>query len=49
MTPAVAHAYARAARHQVETALDHAGWPWRRSLSLWVDALLVLDDEARSQ
>lgn len=34
---------ARAARRAVEDALDAAGWPWSRRLSLWLDALLVLE------
>jgi len=41
---AVACAYARAARRDVEEALEYAGWPWSRRLSLWVDALLVLEE-----
>jgi len=34
---------ARAARGDIETALDCAGWPWSRSLSLWLDALLTIE------
>jgi hypothetical protein len=37
---------ARGARREVERALDSAGWPWRRRLSLWLDALLVIEDDA---
>jgi hypothetical protein len=33
---------ARAARAVVEWALDRAGWPWSRRLSLWIDALVIL-------
>jgi len=35
---------ARSARAEIERALDTAGWPWRRRLSLWIDALLVLEE-----
>ncbi len=38
---------AQAARRIVEAALDRAGWPWRRRLSLWVDALLVVEEGGR--
>jgi hypothetical protein len=37
---------AREARRDVEAALDAAGWPWARALSLWLDALLVLEELA---
>lgn len=37
---------ARAARAEVEAALAAAGWPWRRRLSLWLDALLILEEGA---
>jgi hypothetical protein len=37
-------ATARAARGQLEDALDEASWPWLRGLSLWLDALLVLEE-----
>lgn len=36
---------ARAARRIVELALDAAGWPWSRRLSLWLDALVILDED----
>ncbi len=35
---------ARAARGQLELALDGAGWPWSRRLSLWIDALVILEE-----
>jgi hypothetical protein len=35
---------ARVARRQVELALAAGGWPWHRSLSLWLDALIVLEE-----
>jgi len=37
-------AAARAACGIVEAALDVAGWPWSRRLSLWLDALLVIEE-----
>jgi hypothetical protein len=37
-------AEARAARREVEEALTARGWPWARRLSLWVDALVVLEE-----
>jgi hypothetical protein len=42
------NAWARAARGDLEDALgrDVAAWPWSRALSLWVDALVTLDEEA---
>jgi hypothetical protein len=36
-------AEARDARRDLETALDGAGWPWSRSCSLWLDALVVME------
>lgn len=36
---------ARAARGQIERALDGAGWPWSRTLSLWLDHLSVIEDD----
>jgi hypothetical protein len=35
---------ARGARAIVELALDASGWPWSGRLSLWVDALIVLEE-----
>jgi hypothetical protein len=35
---------ARCARREVEAALDVGGWRWSHRLSLWVDALLVLEE-----
>jgi len=35
---------ARAARGDLEAALDVAGWPYSRHLSLWLDALLVIGE-----
>ena len=42
-------AEARMARADVERALDARGWLWRRGLSLWVDALLVLEESAAAR
>jgi hypothetical protein len=33
------------ARQILEDALDLAGWPWRRSLSLHADMLVILGEE----
>ncbi len=41
---ATTRSQAWAVRGEVEAALDHAGWPWSRRLSLWLDALLVLQE-----
>jgi hypothetical protein len=42
--------HARAARRQIEAALDHAAcgrtWPWSSRLSAWLDALVMLEEEA---
>jgi hypothetical protein len=38
---------ARAARAVVEAALDASGWPWSRRLSLWLDALIVIEEAGR--
>jgi hypothetical protein len=38
-------ALARDARRVVESALDSAGWPFSRRISLWLDALLILSEE----
>jgi hypothetical protein len=35
---------ARAARAIVEGALDASGWRWSRRISLWIDALVLLDE-----
>jgi hypothetical protein len=40
----VSAAIARATRGVVEDALDSAGWPWSRRLSLWLDALLIIEE-----
>ncbi len=37
---------ARAARADVERALDAAGWPWSRRISLWLDALVLVEEAA---
>ena len=37
--------HAEAAREEVERALDHAGRPWLRRLSLWLDAHVLLEEE----
>jgi len=36
----------KVARADVEAALDAAGWLWSRRLSLWVDALVILEEDA---
>lgn len=38
---------AQAARAAVEAALDAAGWPWSRRLSLWIDALVIVEEAGR--
>lgn len=38
--------HARAARGQLELALDAAGCPWSRLLSLWIDARVLLEEAA---
>jgi hypothetical protein len=38
-------AQASAARGIVEIALDTCGWPWARRLSLWLDALLIIEEQ----
>jgi len=35
----------RTARGEIEAALDAAGWPWSRTLSRWLDCLVVLEAE----
>jgi hypothetical protein len=35
---------AQAARRQLELALDGAGWPWSRRLSLWLDCLVMFEE-----
>jgi hypothetical protein len=35
-----------AARGLVERALDVIGWRWLRRLSLWIDALVILEEDA---
>ncbi len=40
-------AQARAARGEIEATLAAAGWPWSRRLSLWLDVLVLLEEEAR--
>lgn len=44
MTLRSTRAIARDARREIESALDAAGWPWSRRLSLWLDALSVLEE-----
>jgi hypothetical protein len=39
---------ARAVRAIVEATLDATGWLFSRRLSLWLDALLVLEEGERS-
>ena len=36
--------WARAARGQVEDVLASAGWPFLRRLSLWIDALVIVEE-----
>lgn len=36
--------WAREARGQIEAALDVSGWMWSRRLSLWIDALVILEE-----
>jgi hypothetical protein len=38
---------ARSARGEVEGALARRGWPYSRRLSLWVDSLLVIEENAK--
>jgi hypothetical protein len=42
--PSTRRAQARGARDIAEAALDRAGWPWRRRLSSWLDALVALEE-----
>ncbi len=37
-------ALARAARGEIESALDAVGWPWARRLSLWIDVLVLVEE-----
>lgn len=37
-------ARARAARGEIEAALDAAGWPYIRRLSLYLDILILLEE-----
>ncbi len=37
---------ARDARAEIERALDAHGWPWSRRLSLWLDALVHLEENS---
>lgn len=39
-------AEARAARAEIEAALDATRWPWSRRLSLWLDALVIREESA---
>jgi hypothetical protein len=39
---------ARAARGQVERALDRSGWRWSLALSRWLDCLITLEDAGRA-
>ena len=38
---------ARAARGEIEAALDGIGWRWSRRISLYLDLLLVIEESAR--
>lgn len=44
MFPPAAHA--RHARREIEAALDRVDWRWSRPLSLWLDALTILEETA---
>ena len=35
------------ARGVAEDALEHAGWPWSRPLSLWIDVLVAIEEQAQ--
>jgi hypothetical protein len=35
---------AKAARAEVEAALDANGWPWNLRLSRWLDGLITLEE-----
>lgn len=35
---------ARAVRAITESALERAGWPWSRRISLWLDVLLTIEE-----
>jgi hypothetical protein len=37
---------AREGRRQIALALGAAGWPWSRRLSLWIDALVTIEERA---
>lgn len=39
---------ARAARREVEEALVANHWPWSRRISLWLDALVALEENANA-
>lgn len=39
-------AQARAARAEIEEALEAAGWPWRGVLSAWIDLLVAAEEAA---
>ncbi len=38
--------WAREARGEIEAALDLVGWRWSRPLSLWVGALILIEERA---
>jgi hypothetical protein len=46
MVTIMTRAHARGARAIVEAALDAIGWRWSLRLSRWVDALLVIEEDA---
>jgi hypothetical protein len=41
-------AEARAARAEVESALDANGWRWSARISRWLDMLVVVEESANS-
>ena len=45
LIPVSAAVLARAARRDVEEALNFVGWPWSRRLSFWLDALVALEED----
>lgn len=42
--PVTMRRQAQAALAQLEVALDFASWPWSRRISLWLDALVLIEE-----